>query len=58
MRPFEEFLERALRDFENQVKRERLTDSVREQRLRGARDFAVFLLGQPVGDVRQPRRSG
>jgi hypothetical protein len=57
MRPFEEFLERALRDFEDQVKRERLTENIRDQRLRGARDFAVFLLGQPMGDDGERRRS-
>jgi hypothetical protein len=48
MRPFEELLTQALREFEGQLKKERVDDARREQRLRGARDFAVFLLGRPL----------
>ena len=55
MRPFEEFVQRALRDFERQMREERDDDRLREHRLRGARDFAVFLLGRPV-DGRPKRR--
>lgn len=56
MRPFEAFVQQALRDFERQVRRERVDDRLREQRLRGARDFAVFLLGRPVDGKPPPRR--
>ncbi|MGH7323078.1 MAG: hypothetical protein ACREJ9_00340 [Candidatus Rokuibacteriota bacterium] len=55
MRPFEEFVRQALREFERQTRGERVDEHLREQRLRGARDFAVFLLGRPV-DGREARR--
>lgn len=54
MRPFEEFLERALREFEQQLMHESLTERVRENRLRGARDFAVYLLGKPLNVTTPP----
>jgi hypothetical protein len=56
MRPFEEFVREALRDFERQTRGEGLDEQHREQRLRGARDFAVFLLGRPVEGKTARRR--
>ena len=55
MRPFEELITQALREFERQLKKERLDDVLREHRLRGAHDFAVFLVGRPL-DGREARR--
>ena len=44
--PFERFLSEALKKFEQHLKKERI-EAAREQRLRGATDFAVFLIGRP-----------
>jgi hypothetical protein len=44
--PFERFLDDALKGFELHLKAERIQGS-REQRMRGAREFALFLLGRP-----------
>ncbi len=44
--PFERFLDEALKEFELHLRSEGIKGS-REQRMRGAREFAVFLLGRP-----------
>ena len=46
MTPFEAFLSRNLKEFESHLKQAGLTGSI-EQRMKGAREFAVFLLGRP-----------
>ena len=45
--PFERFLAETLKEFEQHLTNERLEERVRDQRLRGAREYAVFLLGRP-----------
>ena len=45
--PFEEFLAEALKKFENHLKSEGLVKEAIDHRMRGAREFAVFLLGRP-----------
>jgi len=44
--PFERFLDETLKEFELHLKSEGI-QGAREQRMRGAREFAVFLLGRP-----------
>lgn len=44
--PIERHLSAALREFETHLKRIGLTDRVRDARLRGAREFVVFILGR------------
>ena len=44
--PFERFLDEALKEFETHLRNEGI-QGAREQRMRGAREFAVFLLGRP-----------
>jgi len=43
--PFESFLVDALRDFEKELKRIGMEPTPAKSRLRGARQFAQFLLG-------------
>ncbi len=45
--PFEEFLTEALKRFENHLKSEGLVKEAIDHRMRGAREFAVLLLGHP-----------
>jgi hypothetical protein len=45
--PFEVFLKQALKDFEQHLKAENLREGPIDQRMRGAREFTSFLLGQP-----------
>jgi hypothetical protein len=44
---FREFIERSLSDFEGHLRGEALEASTIEMRLRGARQFALLLLGEP-----------
>ena len=44
---FEEFMGQALEKFEQHLRDEKLNEEPMEQRMRGAREFAVFLLGRP-----------
>jgi hypothetical protein len=44
---FREFIEQSLSDFERHLRREELEGSTIEMRLRGARQFALLLLGEP-----------
>ena len=45
--PLERFLENALKEFERHLRGERLKEGPIDHRMRGAREFAVFLLGRP-----------
>ena len=45
--PLEEFLEGNLKEFEKHLKTEQLKDGPIDHRVRGAREFARFLLGRP-----------
>jgi hypothetical protein len=44
---FREFIEQGLSDFEGHLRREALEPATIEMRLRGARQFALLLLGEP-----------
>ena len=44
---FEEFMGQALEKFEQHLHDEEIKKEPLEQRMRGAREFAVFLLGRP-----------
>ncbi|TMA61565.1 MAG: hypothetical protein E6J68_16285 [Deltaproteobacteria bacterium] len=44
---FREFVEQSLSDFEAHLRREGLEGATIEMRLRGARQFALLLLGEP-----------
>jgi hypothetical protein len=50
---FREFIEQSLSDFEQHLRNEEPEGSTIEMRLRGARQFAQLLLGEPhqKGDV-------
>ena len=45
--PFDEFIEQRLKGFEEHLQSERLRPSSIEQRMRGAREFATYLIGRP-----------
>ena len=45
--PFEEFLELSLQGFEQHLQSERMKPSSMEQQMRGAREFATYLIGRP-----------
>lgn len=45
--PFEEFLEERLKGFEQHLQSERMKPSSMEQQMRGAREFATYLVGRP-----------
>jgi hypothetical protein len=45
--PLEEFLEQSLRGFEQHLQGEHMKPSSIEQQMRGAREFATFLIGRP-----------
>jgi hypothetical protein len=47
-RPFEDFLRRALADYEASLRAKGLSQAELQQAMQGARDFAVFLLGAPL----------
>jgi hypothetical protein len=44
---FRDFVEQSLSDFEAHLRREELEPATIEMRLRGARQFALLLLGEP-----------
>jgi hypothetical protein len=44
---FRQFIEQSLSDFEGHLRRERAEAPDMEMRLRGARQFALLLLGEP-----------
>ena len=44
---FRDFVEQSLSDFEAHLRREGLESATLEMRLRGAREFALALLGEP-----------
>jgi hypothetical protein len=45
--PFEQLIEQSLKDFEAHLRAEGMTSNTRTDRMKGAREFAVFLLGRP-----------
>ena len=45
--PFERFLSETLEQFERHLENERIKPEPRKQRVRGAEQFAEFLLGYP-----------
>ena len=57
---FREFVEQSLADFEQHLHREELEQPTIEMRLRGARQFALLLLGEPhqKGEVTARRFQG
>jgi hypothetical protein len=48
MKPFERFIEETLKEFEQHLRTIGIAGA-REQRMRGARQFARFLVGRPTG---------
>ena len=44
---FEDFMGQALEKFELHLRDEKIKEEPLQQRMRGAREFAVFLLGRP-----------
>ena len=44
--PFEEWISEMLKEFESHLAREAI-EGAREQRMRGAREFARLLIGRP-----------
>jgi hypothetical protein len=44
---FRQFIEQSLSDFEGHLRREELETATIEMRLRGAKQFALVLLGEP-----------
>jgi hypothetical protein len=44
---FRQFVDQSLADFEEHLRREELETATIEMRLRGARQFALLLLGEP-----------
>ena len=57
---FREFVEQSLADFEQQLRHEEAERSTVEMRLRGARQFALLLLGEPQqrAEMRTRRSQG
>ena len=55
---FREFVEQSLADFEQHLHREELERPTIEMRLRGARQFALLLLGEPHQGRREIRQIG
>jgi len=57
---FRDFVEQSLSDFEAHLRREGLEPATIEMRLRGARHFALLLLGEPPqkGEVTTRRAEG
>jgi hypothetical protein len=54
---FRDFVEQSLADFEQHLRGEGLEPSTVEMRLRGARQFARLLLGDPEREKPTTRRS-
>ena len=56
MRPFEEFVEKTLEDFEHALKARDMTESDRRSCMTCAKEFAVYLMeGDPAHDSKPPR---
>ena len=55
---FREFIEQSLAGFEEQLRREELDERSFEMRLRGARQFARLLLGEPHSTSEPTTRNG
>ena len=57
---FREFIEQSLADFEKHLRHEELEARTIDMRLRGARQFALLLLGEPheKGEVTPQRSQG
>ena len=53
---FRDFVEQSLSDFEAQLRRDEPEPATLETRLRGARQFALFLLGEPSRKGEPPTR--
>jgi hypothetical protein len=54
MRPFEEFVEKTLEDFEVKLKARDMTESARRSCMTCAKEFAVYLM---EGDSSRPKPS-
>ena len=54
MRPFEQFVEKSLEDFEEALKARDMTESDRRSCMTCAKEFAVYLMG---GDTTRPGAS-
>jgi site-specific recombinase XerC len=48
VRPFEQFIEQALKDYERHLRHEGLKQEALRERMTSAREFAVFLVGRPL----------
>jgi hypothetical protein len=55
---FREFIEQSLAGFEQRLRREELDERTFEMRLRGARQFARLLLGDPLSTGEPTTRKG
>ena len=55
---FREFIEQSLAGFEQHLRREELDERTFEMRLRGARQFARLLLGEPHSAGEPTTRTG
>lgn len=54
MRPFEQFVEKTLEDFEDRLKTRGMTESARRSCMTCAKEFAAYLL---EGDSARPKTS-
>ncbi len=45
--PFQKFVSNSLKDFENHLRSLEMKEGTVDQRMRGAREFAKFLIGEP-----------
>ena len=45
--PFEQFIKHSLKDFEVHLGMEGMTEKTITERMKGAREFALFLVGRP-----------
>ena len=60
MRPFEQFVEKSLEDFEEALKARDMTESDRRSCMTCAKEFAVYLMegeGRRAGPAPRPRPS-
>jgi len=56
MRPFEQFVEKSLADFEEALKARDMTESDRRSCMTCAKEFAVYLMGGDAQRASQPSR--
>jgi len=56
MRPFEQFVEKSLADFEEALKARDMTESDRRSCMTCAKEFAVYLMGGDAQRAGQPGR--